>query len=184
MILVVIPAKGGSSRLPNKNMTMLMGRPMIDYAIEEARQSKRADRIVISTDDDAIAAHAAAQGVEVVRRSVELGGDVPLFDVYLHAARQIGLEQVDILIGLQADHPDRNVRVDDALAFFEQEGADLLTSTEADGTKNGSYKIYDRRMLATGTPTKEVVLVDDCTNVHYAADLDKATTVLTSRTGR
>lgn len=181
MILVVIPAKGSSSRLPNKNMVMLNGRPMIDYAVMDARRSKRADRIVISTDSDVIAEHCQAQGLEVVRRSTDLGGDVPLFDVYKHAAEQVGLDKIDILIGLQADHPDRNVQVDEALAFFEAEGADLLTSTEADGTKNGSYKIYTRAMLETGAARKEVVLIDDCTNVHYPEDLERASQVLKSR---
>ena len=181
MILIVIPAKGESSRLPNKNMSVLNGQPMLAYAIADARKSRRADRIVVSTDSDKIAHYCADRNIEVVRRPRTLGGDVPLFDVYRHAADQIGIDQVKILIGLQPDHPDRTVAVDEALAFFEREGADLLTSTEADGTKNGAYKIYTQAMLKTGTPNKEVILVDNCTNVHYAADLEKAARHLSSR---
>lgn len=181
MILIVIPAKGESSRLPNKNMSLLNGKPMIAYAIDEARKSRRATRIVVSTDSDEIARYCAGQNIEVVRRPRSLGGDVPLFDVYRHAAEQIGLEQIDILVGLQPDHPDRSVSVDDALAFFKREEADLLTSTEADGTKNGAYKIYTKAMLKSGTPTKEVVLIDNCTNVHFAADLEKAARILSTR---
>jgi CMP-N-acetylneuraminic acid synthetase len=183
MILIVIPAKGGSSRLPNKNMAILNGRPMLDYAVLQARMSKRADRIVISTDDDAIAARAKELGVETVRRSTALGGDVPLYDVYKHAAEQVGIDEIDILIGLQADHPDRNVGVDEALAFFEKSGGDMLTTTEANGTKNGSYKIYNRTMLLSGVPQNEVTLVDDCTNVHYQEDLEKASKILSQRAG-
>lgn len=181
MILIVIPAKGGSSRLPGKNIASLNGKPMIDYTIAEARNSRRASRIIVTTDDDEIDALVRSRGIEVVRRPPSLGGDVPLFDVYKHAAMQIGIEKVDILIGLQVDHPDRNVRVDDALAMFEGKGADFLYSTEASGTKNGSYKIYSRKMLRTGKADKEVVLIDDCTNIHYAADLERVAEILRAR---
>lgn len=147
---------------------------MLDWTVDIARQSKRANRIIISTDDDAIASRAGELDIEVVRRPTSLGGDVPLYDVYKHAAEQIGIDMIDILIGLQVDHPDRNVTVDEALALFEKSGADFLYSTEADGTKNGSYKIYNRKMLVSGHADIEAVLIDDCTNIHYAADVARA----------
>ena len=68
MLIVVIPAKGGSSRLPNKNMVLLNDRPMLDYTVDDAKASRRADAIYVSTDSDAIAAHAIELGVEVIRR--------------------------------------------------------------------------------------------------------------------
>ena len=183
MIVIVIPAKAASSRLPNKNMRDLNGRPMIDYSIRQARQSKRANAVWVTTDSEEIADHVAAQGVDVVRRSTALGGDVPLFDVYRHAAETIGIDEIDVLIGLQVDHPDRTVGVDEAMKFFEESGADYLTSSEADGTVNGAYKIYTRAMLKTGEPTSHVVLVDDCTNIHYAEDLAKASERLSAQDG-
>jgi len=181
MILIVIPAKEKSSRLPGKNMLALNGKPMLDYAVETARRSKRAQEIVISTDSDEIAQHAKKLDVRVVWRCEELGGEVPLFDVYKHAATAVGLNDVEYLIGLQVDHPDRNIEVDDALAFFEERGADYLTSSEADGTVNGSFKIYTNEMLRTNDPKKHVVLVDDCTNIHYQEDLDRAERILNER---
>lgn len=181
MILVVIPAKGSSSRLANKNMRELNGRPMIDYVIDEARASERADSIVVSTDSDEIAEHVEGRGIQVVRRPTSLGGEVPLFDVYKHAAVEFGLDQVDILIGLQVDHPDRNVPVDAALAEFENAKADYMSSTDAEGTVNGSYKIYNRQMLETGESKHHIVLVDDCTNIHYAEDLERASERLSAK---
>jgi CMP-N-acetylneuraminic acid synthetase len=85
MIVIVIPAKGASNRLPNKNMTPINGRPMLDYAIEGALASKRAAAVYVSTDSDAIAAHAAACGIKVIRRPESLGGEVPIIEVYRHA---------------------------------------------------------------------------------------------------
>lgn len=178
MILIVIPAKETSSRLPGKNMLPINGSPMIDYAIAAARASKRIGRIVVSTDSDEIAEHCRTAGIEVVRRGPELGGDAPLFDVYKHAALAVGLNNIDIIVGLQVDHPDRLVGVDEALDAFESQHADYLTSSDASGKVNGSYKIYARRMLETKEPRKHVVLVDNCTNIHYAEDLDRAAHIL------
>lgn len=184
MILVVIPAKAGSSRLPGKNMRHVNGRPMIDYAIEDARRSRKAHQIVVTTDSDEIDRHVRSLGVAVVRRPVSLGGDVPLFDVYKHAAEQIGLDKVDYLVGLQVDHPDRRVSVDDAFAFFLSKGADYLTSSDASGKVNGSYKIYSHDMLITGEAKNHVVLVDDCTNIHYEDELKQAEINLMARVTR
>lgn len=182
MIIAVIPAKGQSGRLANKNMLPVAGRPMIDYAIADARASKRVQRIVVTTDSDDIAAHCAAQGVEVVRRGTELGGEVPLLDVYRHAVAAIG-GNVDTLIGVQPDHPDRTVSLDGALALFEAEGADCLYSIEADGTKNGAHYILSAHFLETGSARRKVGIVDDCTNIHYAEDLAKADQRLRERQG-
>jgi CMP-N-acetylneuraminic acid synthetase len=174
MLIVVIPAKGGSSRLPNKNMAPLNGRPMLDYTVDEARASQRAEAIYISTDSDAIAAHAKELGVEVIRRPESLGGDVPIVDVYRHALETLDRADITIVVGLQPDHPDRRVSVDEAVAIFEKEGADRLFSEEAGGTKNGSHFIMTRHFLDTDDSRKDVMIVDDCTNVHYAEDLQAA----------
>ena len=181
MILIVIPAKEKSTRLPGKNMLALNGKPMLDYAVDTARRSKRAHEIVITTDSDEIAQHAETLNVRVIRRGVELGGEVPLIDVYRHAAEVVGLNDIEYLIGLQVDHPDRNIEVDDALAFFVEQEADYLTSSESDGTVNGSFKIYTNKMLLTNDPQKHVVLVDDCTNIHHQEDLELAKRILDGR---
>ena len=125
MIVVVIPAKGTSTRLPNKNLALVAGRPLLDHAVGYARQCSRVDAMFVSTDSDEIAAHAATLGVGVIRRPSSLGGDVPLLDVYRHALGQIPRsERVSTLIGLQPDHPDRTVSLDEALDAFEKEGVD------------------------------------------------------------
>jgi pseudaminic acid cytidylyltransferase len=63
--LAVIPARGGSKRMPGKNVRVLAGRPSIAYAIEAARASGLFDRIVVSTDSPEIARVAQEQGAEV-----------------------------------------------------------------------------------------------------------------------
>jgi N-acylneuraminate cytidylyltransferase len=71
--LAVIPARGGSQRIASKNIKPFLGRPMIEYSIEAARQSQIFDRIIVSTDCDEIAAVAVKAGAEVpFKRSAEL----------------------------------------------------------------------------------------------------------------
>lgn len=64
MKLAVIPARGGSKRIPRKNIRPFLGRPMIAYTIDVALESGLFDRVLVSTDDGEIAAVAKEIGVE------------------------------------------------------------------------------------------------------------------------
>jgi pseudaminic acid cytidylyltransferase len=63
--LCIIPARGGSKRIPKKNIRSFHGKPMIAYAIESAQKSQLFDRIIVSTDDAEIAKIATDYGAEV-----------------------------------------------------------------------------------------------------------------------
>jgi pseudaminic acid cytidylyltransferase len=65
MKIAVIPARGGSKRIPRKNILPFAGRPIIAYSIEAARRSGLFDRVIVSTDDAEIAGVAAAAGAEI-----------------------------------------------------------------------------------------------------------------------
>ncbi len=178
--IILIPAKGGSKRLPNKNMAPVAGRPMIDWAIDQALSSKKSEVVYVTTDSEEIADHARARGVKVIVRDVSLGGETPLLDVYRHALEQINDESFEVIVGLQPDHPDRNVTVDEAIeAFIGHAGCEMLASKEADGTKNGAHCIVSRAFLESKKnpatdPTEKIMIVDDCTNIHYPEDLRRA----------
>ncbi|MEO9386139.1 acylneuraminate cytidylyltransferase family protein [Chromobacterium phragmitis] len=73
--LALIPARGGSKRLPRKNALPFLGRPMLAYSVEAALRSGCFDRVLVSTDDDEIARLAADCGAEVDRRPPALGSD-------------------------------------------------------------------------------------------------------------
>jgi pseudaminic acid cytidylyltransferase len=74
--IAVIPARGGSKRVPRKNIRPFHGRPMIAWTIDALRESGSVDRIVVSTDDDEIAAVATLLGAEVpFRRAPTLADD-------------------------------------------------------------------------------------------------------------
>jgi pseudaminic acid cytidylyltransferase len=76
MRLAVIPARGGSKRIPRKNIKPFCGKPIIVWSIEAAKQSQCFDRIIVSTDDAEIAQVAQANGAEVpFMRPPELSDD-------------------------------------------------------------------------------------------------------------
>ena len=75
--IALIPARGGSTRIPRKNIRNFAGRPMIAWPIETANLSKLFDRIIVSTDDQEIAEIARQEGAEVpFIRPKELSDDI------------------------------------------------------------------------------------------------------------
>jgi pseudaminic acid cytidylyltransferase len=74
--VAVIPARGGSTRIPRKNIKVFVGRPMISYPIEVLKRSGLFDRIIVSTDDEEIADIARLEGAEVpFMRPADLAND-------------------------------------------------------------------------------------------------------------
>ncbi|MEM6664249.1 MAG: pseudaminic acid cytidylyltransferase [Pseudomonadota bacterium] len=76
MAVVVIPARGGSKRIPRKNLKSFHGKPIIAWSIAAARQAETVTRIIVSTDDDEITEVAQTHGAEVpFRRDEALSND-------------------------------------------------------------------------------------------------------------
>ena len=95
--IAIIPARGGSKRIPRKNIKAFAGKPMIGYAIEAALACEPISRVVVTTDDDEIAAIAEDFGAEVpFRRPPELADDitptVPVIQHAIQACRTRGFE--------------------------------------------------------------------------------------------
>ena len=107
-VVGLILARGGSKRLPGKNVRPLGGKPMIAWTVEAGLASETIDRLVLSTDDDAIMDAARAAGCEVpFRRPKELAADeTPSADAVLHALDELGIED-GYLVLLQPTSPLR-----------------------------------------------------------------------------
>jgi pseudaminic acid cytidylyltransferase len=89
MNVAIIPARGGSKRIPKKNIKDFLGKPIIAYSIEYAMDSNLFDRVIVSTDDDEIAQVAMEYGAEVpFIRSKKLSDDLTgTHEVIGHAVR-------------------------------------------------------------------------------------------------
>lgn len=86
-VFALVLARGGSKRIPKKNIKLLAGKPLIAYSIDEAKKSKYIDKLITSTDDVEIAEVAKQYGCDVpFMRPADLAGDsVTDYPVFLHA---------------------------------------------------------------------------------------------------
>ena len=127
MTVCLIPARGGSKRIPRKNILKFAGRPMIAWSIAAAHEAGCFERIIVSTDDDEIAEIAIAEGAEVpFRRPAALSDDhATTVDVIRHALDWLEESAVvpDTLCCLYATAPF--VRAQDIRA-----GADMLKDAQ------------------------------------------------------
>ena len=109
--LGVIPARGGSKRLPGKNLRSLRGEPLIAYTIHAARAAKSLDGVAVSSDDSEILAIARTYGAAVIERPAALARDTsPIDEALRHAvavAPEVAGFRPDVLVWLQADVPIR-----------------------------------------------------------------------------
>jgi CMP-N,N'-diacetyllegionaminic acid synthase len=111
---VLIPARGDSKGLPGKNIALVNGRPLLAWTVDAARASAYVDRVVLSSDADAIISAALACGCEApFRRPAELATDAASsIDVVLHALEQ--LPHHDLVVLLQPTSPLRTAADIDA----------------------------------------------------------------------
>ncbi|NHQ60468.1 acylneuraminate cytidylyltransferase family protein [Chlorobium sp. BLA1] len=136
--VAIIPARGGSKGLKNKNIYPVAGKPLLAWTILQALSSKRIDRVFVSTDNPEIAAVARAYGAEVIERPQELSGDKASSEsAVLHAVGVIEADyglSINTIVFLQATSPLRNSGdIDRAVELYERDGADSLISvTRAD----------------------------------------------------
>ncbi len=107
--LAIIPARGNSKGIPRKNVKLLAGKPLIAHMIDQARQARNVNRVVVSTDDPEIAAIAEQHGAEVIWRPAGISGDmVSSESALLHSLgylqRKEGYEP-DLVVFLQCTAP-------------------------------------------------------------------------------
>lgn len=135
-ILALIPARGGSKGIKDKNITDLGGKPLIAYSVECGLHSKYVDSVVVTTDSAKIAEVAKQCGARVpFLRPAELASDTAkTLDAVLHAVKTLeGMgESYDLLLLLQPTQPLRTSEdVDGAIElYFEQSCEDLVSVCE------------------------------------------------------
>lgn len=134
--LALIPARGGSKGVPRKNIRPLAGKPLIAYAIAAARASRLIDRVIVSTDDEEIAAVAQRYGAEVpFLRPAELArDDTPEWLVWQHALRFVEAEQglPDMLVCVSPTSPLRTVEdVDACIRVLQENDTDVVFAVKS-----------------------------------------------------
>ncbi len=112
-VISIIPARGGSKRISQKNIRKLCGRPLIAYSIEQSIKCDLIDRTIVSTDDEKIGQISRKYGAEVINRPSELAEDnTPMIDVLKHVVNTLQEKEdyePDIVVLLQPTSPLREV---------------------------------------------------------------------------
>lgn len=136
-ILAVIPARGGSKGIPNKNIYPLLNKPLLAYTVEAAIQSAVAERVVVSTDSKEIAEVALQYGAEIINRPTELSTDeAPTELALIHALDSLTAQNFtpEWVLTLQPTSPLRSSQtIRDFVAAFSdasQHFDSMLSVTE------------------------------------------------------
>ena len=147
--LAIIPARGGSKRLPRKNILNLSGKPLIVWSIEAGLKSSCIDKVVVSSDDDEILDIANQHKAHAFKRSAEFASDTATsFDAAKHTIDN--LERYDYIALLQPTSPLRNEKhIDKAIELLAEKEADAVISVcEMDGSPLWSNTLDDNLSMS------------------------------------
>ncbi len=155
-ILALIPARGGSKRIPRKNIRILWGKPLLAYSIEAALRSRMVSRVICTTDDPEIAASAREYGADVpFIRPKELAADRSAdAEVYLHALAWLREKECycpDIIANFRPTNPTRRIEVvDDILKT-------LVQRTDVDSIRTVSRSPFSLYKMRTINPENGLI---------------------------
>jgi N-acylneuraminate cytidylyltransferase len=138
--IAIIPARGGSKRLPNKNILLLDGIPLIAHSILFAQKNASIiDAIFVSTDDEEIKKIALKFGAKVIDRPAELSGDFePTTSALKHCLEVINDSSIENIILLQPTNPLRPEKLlEQAFQVFQKNSCDSLFTVTRNHQKFG-----------------------------------------------
>ena len=159
-IITIIPARGGSKGIPNKNIINTSGKPLIAWTIEQSIKTKSIYKTYVSTNDNQIADISKRYGAEIIWRPEEICGDTATSEsAILHALDYLKEEQElepDYVVFLQATSPLRKKDdIDNAIEMIINENSDSLLSVvnshcfiwgkNQSGLKSINYDYKDRK---------------------------------------
>jgi N-acylneuraminate cytidylyltransferase len=137
--IAIIPARGGSKRLPGKNILNLGGIPLLVHSIRFAQANANIiDEIYVSTDDDAIKKVALEYGAQVIDRPAAISGDLePTLTTLQHAIKTVGVEVENVIL-LQPTNPLRpSSLLEECFDTFQNINADSLFTVTRNHQKLG-----------------------------------------------
>lgn len=147
-VLGIIPARGGSKDIPQKNIRLLGGKPLVVWTIEKAKKAKSLNRLVLSTDSEEIAEIAEKYGTEVpFLRPAELArDDSPTIDVIRHCLEHLKKAEnysPDAVVILQPTTPFRKPEdIDKAIAlYFQNNMSTIVSVSKVPGHYNPEWQL-------------------------------------------
>ncbi|BBU28697.1 pseudaminic acid cytidylyltransferase [Burkholderia sp. THE68] len=167
--VAIIPARGGSKRIPGKNTKLFSGKPMIAWSIEAALRSNCFDRVVVSTDCVRIADIARDIGADVpFMRPAELADDhAPTISVMKHALSSLACEPEDLACCVYATAPF-------LMANDLTRGLDVLRTSKADFAVSVTTFAFPIQRALRITAEGRVAMLDPRNYLVRSQDLEEA----------
>ena len=163
--ICVIPARGGSKRVPGKNIRPLAGLPLIAHPVRAALASGCFARVVVSTDDEKIATIAREHGAETpFLRGAELANDFAgTAEVIVDAILRLGAHDCPFVCCLYPTAPFvRPVDLRDSLTRFRSSGAcSMISTTDFDFPPLRGFRLFDGDRIAFNWPQYELTRSQD-----------------------
>jgi CMP-N-acetylneuraminic acid synthetase len=187
-VVAIIPARGGSKRLPGKNLHPVLGVPMIAWVIRACRDAHRISDVYVSTEDPEIARVAREWGAGVIDRPPALAvDDVPKQDAIVDAVEQLlaAGRTVDIVLSVQPNSPELTGKdLDGAVAKLLAHDLRELFSVDTQLIQNGAFRVMRRDTVFWRSLSVHCgVSVADCVDVHTREDVAAVERRLRQRVG-
>lgn len=145
-VTAIIPARGGSKRLKNKNAYPVWGMPMIYWAIKACKGSSYNLEVWVTTDSPDIATLAKSFGAEVIMRGESTSNDAAFKQAAIREAASIIDSQVgpsEIYISLQPNSPEiKSHHLDEAIDKLISHDKSEIISTDSNQMQNGAFRVF------------------------------------------
>lgn len=127
--IAIIPARGGSKRLPQKNILNLQGKPLVVWSIESGLKSKYIDKVIVSSDSDEVLNISNKYGSDGIKRPNEFSADTSTSEeAIMHVISSVK-KKYDYIVLLQPTSPLRNEKhIDESIELLYAKKADAIVS--------------------------------------------------------
>jgi N-acylneuraminate cytidylyltransferase len=147
-VIALIPARAGSKGVPNKNIRMLGGQPLIAWSIKAAKNAKGIDRVIVSTDSKEYADLAIKLGAEApFLRPPEISGDLSTdYDCIIHSLDWLSLHggEPDYIVHVRPTTPFRDpLLIDTAIKIFQNSPKNITALRSAHEMSESAYKTFE-----------------------------------------
>lgn len=175
MNIAIIPARGNSKRLKRKNLQLINGKPLIFYAITQAKKCKYIDEIWVTSENKDILNYSKKCGAYVIDRPRYLSrDDVPKQKVIINALKKIG-KKFDYVFSIQANSPQiKYIDLNKAYEKLVKNNKSEIISVSQNLIQNAAFRIMDykyafQKTLSTGV----CVYITDYIDIHNINDLNR-----------
>ena len=174
-IVAIIPARSGSKRLKNKNIKSVLGKPMITWVINAAKNSKFISDIYVTSNSKKILNISKKHKIKTILRPINLAGDrIPKIEAIRHAVNVINKKQkIDIVVSLQANSPNiRSIDIDKCISDLILKKRDEVVSVDNELNQNGAIRVMKKKtVFNTFLSTHFSCTINNSMDIHIQKDI-------------